>query len=59
MVIFAKLGGEIHSVGIIDIYSVSHIPVRIVITETSDAKIPRVLVEYQITTLSTIKIAIK
>ena len=35
---------EVHSMGIIVISSVSHIPIRIVITEPSVAKISRVLV---------------
>ena len=47
------------SVGIIAILSMSYITTRIVKTLTSVAKIPRVPVENQITTLSVVKIAIK
>ena len=50
---------EVDSVGIIAILSMSYIAMRIVKTETSMAKIPRVLVENQIITLSVVKIAIK
>ena len=73
MEIFTTLRGEIHnriqhklqnsmevdSVGIIVILSMSYITTRIVKTQTSVAKIPRVPVENQITTLSVVKIAIK
>ena len=45
--------------GIIAILSMSYITTRIVKTYTSVAKISRVPVEYQITTLSVVKIAIK
>ena len=48
-----------HSVGIIATSSVSHIPIRRVITEKSVAKIPTVFVKNQITVLSMVKIAIK
>ena len=37
----------------------SHIPTRVVKTETSVAKIPKAHAENQITTLSMVKIAIK
>ena len=71
--IFITLRGEIHnsiwhklqnsmevdSVGIIAILSMSYITTRIVKTKTSAAKISRVPVENQITTLSVVKIAIK
>ena len=50
---------EVDSVGIIAILSMSYITTRIVKTQTSVAKIPRVLVGNQITTLSVVKIAIK
>ena len=50
---------EVDSVGIIAILSMSYITTRIVKTQTSVAKIPRVLVKNQITTLSVVKIAIK
>ena len=50
---------EVDSVGIIAILSMSHIPIRIVKTLTSVAKIPRVPVEHQISTLSVVKIPIK
>ena len=50
---------EVDSVVIIAILSVSYITTRIVKTQTSLAKIPRVPVENQITTLSVVKIAIK
>ena len=50
---------EVDSVGIIAILSVSYITRRIVKIYTSVAKIPRVLVENQITTLGVVKIAIK
>ena len=73
MVIFTTLDGKVHnsikhklqnsieveSVGIIAIFSMSHIPTRIVITYISVPKTPKVPVENQITTLSVIKIAIK
>ena len=73
MAIFTTLLGEIHnsiqhklqnsmevdSVGIIAILSMLYITTRIVKTYTSVAKIPRVPVENQITTLSVVKIAIK
>ena len=45
--------------GIIAILSMSYITTRVVKTLTSLAKIPRVTVENQITTLSVVKIAIK
>ena len=48
---------KVDSVGIIAILSMSYITTRIV--KTSVAKIPRVPVENQITTLSVVKIAIK
>ena len=50
---------EVDSVGIIAILSTSYIITRIVKIWTSVAKIPRVPVENQITTLSVVKIAIK
>ena len=50
---------EVDSVGIIAILSMSYITTCIVKTYTSVAKIPRVLVENPITTLSVVKIAIK
>ena len=50
---------EVDSVGIIAILQISYITTRIVKTYTSVAKIPRVPVENQITTLSVVKIAIK
>ena len=50
---------EVDNVGIIAIPSMSYITTRIVKTSTSVAKIPRVPVENQITTLSVVKIAIK
>ena len=50
---------EVDSVGIIAILNMSYITTRIVKTYTSVAKIPRVPVENQITTLSVVKIAIK
>ena len=50
---------EVDSVGIIAILSMSYINTRIVKTWTSVAKIPRVPVENQITTLSVVKIATK
>ena len=50
---------EVDSVGIIAILSMSYLTTRIVKTLTSVAKIPRVPVENQITTLSVVKIAIK
>ena len=50
---------EVDSVGIIAILSMSNITTCIVKTWTSVAKIPRVPVENQITTLSVVKIAIK
>ena len=54
---------EVDSVGIIAILSMSYITTRIVKTQaykkTSVAKIPRVPVENQITTLSLVKIDIK
>ena len=50
---------EVDSVGMIAILSMSYITTRIVKTWTSEAKIPRVPVEIQITTLSVVKIAIK
>ena len=73
MAIFTILRGEIHnsiqhklqnsmevdSVGIIAILSISYITTRIVKTQTSVAKIPRVPVENPITTPSVVKIAIK
>ena len=73
MAIFITLRGEIHnsiqhklqnsmevdSVGFIAILSMSYITTRIVKAQTSVAKIPRVPVENQFTTLSVVKIAIK
>ena len=50
---------EVDSVGIIAILSMSYITTRIVKTYTSVAKISRVPIENQITTLSVVKIAIK
>ena len=50
---------EVDSVGIIVIHSMSYITTRIVKTHTSMAKILRVPVENQITTLGVVKIAIK
>ena len=50
---------EVDSVEVIAILSTSYITTRIVKTYTSVAKIPRVPVESQITTLSVVKIAIK
>ena len=50
---------EFDSVVIIAILSMSYITTRIVKTWTSVAKIPRVPVENQITTLSVVKIAMK
>ena len=50
---------EVDSVGIIAILNMTFITTRIVKTWTSVAKIPRVPVENQITTLSVVKIAIK
>ena len=50
---------EIDSVVIIAILSMSYITTHIVKTETSVAKIPSLLVENQITTVSVVKIAIK
>ena len=72
MAIFTTLRGKIHnsiqhklqnsmevdSVGIIAILSMSYINTRIVKTQKSVAKIPRVPVENQITTVSVVKIAI-
>ena len=49
----------VDSVAIIAILSMSYIATRIVKTYTSVAKIPRVPVENQITTLRVVKIAIK
>ena len=60
MAIFTTLRGEIHnSIRIIAILSMSYITIRIVKTQTSVAKIPRVPAENQITTLSVVKIAMK
>ena len=73
MAIFTTLCGEIHnsiqhklqnsmevdSVGIIAILSMPYITTSIVKTQTNVAKIPRVLEENQITTLSVVKIAIR
>ena len=73
MAIFTTLHGEIHNsiqhklhnsmevdgMGIIAVLSMSYITTRIVKTQTSVAKIPRVPVENQIITLSVVKIAIK
>ena len=50
---------EVDSVVITAILSMSYIITRIVKTYTSVAKIPKVPVENQITTLSVVKIAIK
>ena len=50
---------EVDNVGIIAILSMSYITTCIVKTWTSVAKIPRVPVENQITTLNVVKIAIK
>ena len=50
---------EVDSVRIIAILSMSYITTRIVKTYTSVAKISRVPVENQITTISVVKIAIK
>ena len=50
---------EVNSVGIIAILSMSYITRHIVKIQTSVAKIPRVLLENQITTLSVVKIATK
>ena len=50
---------EVNSVGIIAILSVSYITTCIVKTYTSVAKISRLPVENQITTLRVVKIAIK
>ena len=50
---------EVDSMVIIAILSMSYITTRIVKTKTSVAKIPRVPVENQTTTLSVVKIAIK
>ena len=50
---------EVDSVGIIAILSMLYITPRIVKTWTGVAKIPRVSVENQITTLSVVKIALK
>ena len=50
---------EVASLGIIAILSMSYIITRIVKILTSVAKISRVPVEYQITTLSVVRIAIK
>ena len=50
---------EVDSVGFIAILSMSHTPTRIVKTYTSVAKIPRVPIENQITTLSVVKNPIK
>ena len=47
---------EVDSVGIIAILSIT---TRIIKTQTSVAKIPRVPVGHQITTLSVVKVAIK
>ena len=46
---------EVDSVGIIALLSMSYITTRLVKTETSLAKIPRLPVENQITTLSVVK----
>ena len=70
MAIFTTLRGKIHdsiqhklqnsmevdNVGIIAILSIPYITTRIVKIQTSVAKIPRVIVENQITTLSVVKI---
>ena len=50
---------EVDSVGIIAILNMSYITTRIVKTYTSVAKIPRVPVENQITSLTVVKITIK
>ena len=50
---------EVDSVEISTILSMSYITTRIVKTKNNVAKIPRVPVENQITTLSMVKIAIK
>ena len=50
---------EVDSVGIFAILSMSYITTRIVKTQTSVVKIPKVPVENQITALSVVKIAIK
>ena len=50
---------EVDSVWIIAILSMSYITTRIVKTQTSVAKIPRVPVKNQITTLRVVKIPIK
>ena len=50
---------EVDSVGIISTLSMSYITTRIVKTYTNVAKVPRVPVENQITTLSVAKIAMK
>ena len=50
---------EVDSVEIIAILSMSYITTRIVKTQKSVAKIPRVPVENEITTLGVVKIAIK
>ena len=50
---------EVDGVGIIATLSMSYITTRIEKTSTSVAKIPRVPVENQVTTLSVVKIAIK
>ena len=50
---------EVDSVGIIAILSMSYITTRIVKTQTSVEKIPRVPVENQITTINVVKIALK
>ena len=49
---------DVDSVGIIAILNMSYITTRIVKTSTSVAKIPRVPVENQITTLSVVETAI-
>ena len=73
MAIFTTLRGKIHnsiqhklqnsvevaSMAIIAIFSMSYITTRIVKTQTSVAKIPRLPIEKQITILSVLKIAIK
>ena len=50
---------EVDSVVIIAIFNMSYITIRIVKTSTSVARIPRVPVENQITTLGVVKIAMK
>ena len=50
---------EVDSVGIIARLSMTYITTRVVKTQTIVAKIPRVPVENQITTLSVVKLAIK